>query len=425
MEENVPFVSLAVAVGCGLLIGLQREQAAGLDGQAESERLGGIRTYPLYALAGALCAQLAPQTGVIVPALVFIVLMAPVLIAYGVDVFRDRARGITTESAFAIAFIIGAIAATEGVAGTPTRRWLLALVSAVITMALLELKDPLHKLAARISRDEMVGAVKFLIFAVMLVPHLPNRAVGPLGAINPFKMGLLVVLMAAISAVGYVAVRVLGPGRGLSLAGLVGGLVSSTAVTLASASRSRREPGVSRACALAVVLACNVMVVRVMVEVGVVNTPLLGAMAWPLGAMLCAGVAASGWLYAGTREPASSDEPLEVTNPFEMGSALKLAGLFATVQLVAKVAQQSAGAAGLYAAAALSGLTDVDAITLSLAELATGSLDQAIAARGILIAVGTNTLVKAGMALWLGSATMGRTVAAALAAMIVAGWVVP
>lgn len=423
MEDHDPFVSFAIALGCGLLIGLQREQAAGVDGQTETERLGGIRTYPLYAVAGALGALLARHDGLILQALVFLVLMAPVLIAYAIDVSRDRDRGITTETAFAMAFIIGTIAATEGVAGTPVGRWLLALVASVGTMALLALKDPLHRLAALISRDEMVAAVKFLIFAVMVVPFLPDGAFGPLGSFHPFKMGLLVALMAAINFVGYIAVRLLGPGRGLGVAGLVGGLVSSTAVTLSSAGRSRREPGVSRACALAVVLACSVMVVRVMAEVAAVNPSLLGAVARPLSAMLLAGLVASAWLYAHSDAVAASDEPLGVKNPFELGSALKFAALFALVQLAAKVAQQYAGAGGLYAAAALSGLTDVDAITLSLAGLAPGGPDQATAVHGILIAVGTNTCAKVAMAFWLGSGAMGRTVATALVAMVAASWV--
>lgn len=420
------FVSLAIALGCGFLIGLQRQHvlATGSEQDGPGE-LGGVRTYPLYGLAGALSMLFLPTAGPVLLIVVLLVMMFPVMLAYWDDVRQGRGRGVTSEVTFVIAFLLGAVSAAETSITPPSHRWLLAAAGAVATTSLLAMKEPLHRFARIISREEMYDAVQFLVFGVMVLPFLPDESYGPHEALNPFRMGFLVLLMSSISFAGYVAVRWLGPGRGLGVAGLVGGLVSSTAVTLSAAGRSKREPQVADACALAIVLACSVMVVRLILEILAVNRDLLSTILPKFIGMLAAGVLISWWNYRCSRDVTTSDTEVQLRNPFELVNALRFAGLFAIIQLIAKAAEANAGTGGLYVASAVAGLSDVDAITLSIARMAAGGLDAGVAARCILIAVGANTLVKVGMAMWLGGGGLGRKVLISLALMLTAGWVVP
>lgn len=419
-----PFVSLAIALGCGFLIGLQRQQVARSGESAGPGELGGVRTFPLYSLAGALAMLFPGVTGPVILVVVLLVLMFPVMLAYWDDVRQGRDRGATSEVAFVIAFLLGAVAAAEALVIPAPQRWLLAAAGAVATTSLLAMKEPLHHIARVISREEMYDTVQFLIFGVMVLPFLPDETYGPYEALNPFRMGLLVLLMASISFAGYVAVRWLGPGRGMGVAGLVGGLVSSTAVTLSASGRSKREPAVADACALAIVLACSVMVVRLIIEIVAVNRDLLPAVLPKFIGMLVAGAIISWWYYRRSREVMTTGGEVELRNPFELANALRFAALFALIQMIAKAAESHAGTGGLYVAAAVSGLTDVDAITLSIARMAAGGLEASVAANAILLAVGTNTLVKIGMAMSLGGGGLGYKVLLALASMVAVGWVV-
>jgi len=419
VDQTELFAGLGVAIGVGFLIGLQREQQSA-GGDASSRNLGGIRTYPLAALLGAACALLARPFGAWIVGAGLVVLLVPIAIAYADEVRRDRDRGITSEVAFVLTFLLGALALTPEVLPGLKTRLLATAAAGVAAAALLSLKRPLHDWVARVSSEDMYATVKFAILAVIVLPLLPDRTYGPYDVVNPFHVGLMVTLIAGISFAGYVAVRVLGPGRGLGVTGLLGGLASSTAVTLSFAGRVKRDPDVAAPCALGIVLASTVMAVRVVAEVAVVNPGLVQAVAVPVGSMTAAGLAATLFLYR-ARRSSTGAEPVRIANPFELGSALKLGAVFVVVLLVARAAQEHLGTTGIYAAGALGGLTDVDAITLSMARLERQGLDPRTAATTIFLAVGSNTVVKAGMTVVLGGWTLGRRTLPAFAAMLAAG----
>ena len=385
------------ALGLGVLIGLERQRTRG-----DSEVFAGVRTFALVALFGSVSVFASEQSGLPwLVGLTFLSVLAVVITAYQAT-SRKGAIGATTEVSVLITFFIGCICAwgQVGIAGAVT----------VVAMLLLSLKSWLHNLAKRIEPSDVEATLKFAIITLIVLPLVPNTNFGPEGleVINPYKTWLMVVLIAGLNFVGYILVKVLGREHGFGLTGLLGGLVSSTAVTLGFSQRSRIEPNLAPVLTLSILLAWTVMYFRVVIEVGVVNFAL--AKDLTLG-MLFMGIVSLAiclllWRKGRSKEKAEVESG---HNPFELGDAIKFGGLFAVVIFIASAAQAYFGDTGLYVAGALAGLTDVDAIALSMANLAQQNPDSSTAAaRTIVIAVISNTMVKCGMAIWLGAPSMRR-----------------
>lgn len=397
------------ALGLGLLLGLERER------KRDAELLfGGIRTFALIALLGALGAFMEREMnqGWLILA-AFIALSALVIVSYATTAARGE-LGITTEVTALLAFIVGALCGWQEVG--------VASVATVVCLLLLTLKDFLHGLARRVELADVEATLTFAVISVIILPLLPNENFGPppVDVINPYKIWLMVVLIAGLNFLGYLLVKVLGGEHGLVLTGILGGLVSSTAVTLSFSQRSRQEPAMSSAFVLAIVVAWTIMFLRVVVMVALVNSALATDLALALGCMAAAGLLVSLVLWRRSR----ARETGVVTagaNPFELSEAIKFGLLFGIVTVVAKAAQTYLGATGLYLAGAVAGLTDVDAISLSMAHLAkTNPENLVVAARTIVIAVLANTLVKAGMAVFMGAPALRRTIVSATLLLLIA-----
>lgn len=400
------------------MVGLQREQSSPDGGPSP---LGGIRTYPLVALTGAVAMLLAGTVGPWIVLAGFAAVMVLIGLAYADDLRRGLDRGITSEIAMLLIYLIGALCLAREMLQPWKTRMLVSAGTGVAVMGLLSLKHPLHDLARRVSKEDIYATLRFALVGVILLPLLPNRAYGPMQVLNPFHIGTMIVLIAGISFLGYVAIRVLGPGRGLGVTGLLGGLVSSTAVTLSFSGRAKNEPAVAGACATGVVLACSIMPIRVIAEVAVVNPGLVRTVAIPMGAVAAAGLLSAGALFLASRKQKAAAEQVKVANPFQLSSAVKFGLLFAAVLFVSKAATLHFGAAGIYLAGLLAGTTDVDAITLSMAKLSREGLDPNRAATTILIAAASNTVVKGSLAVSLGGWAFGRRVIGAFAGMLAAG----
>lgn len=429
--------SLVVALAIGFLIGLQRAQASVADDSSSpttselrerpsGRSIGGIRTYPLVALVGAVAALLVPSVGMVALAIAGLGVLVPIALAYADDLRSGRQRGLTTEMALLITFLLGAFSASIPTIPIDKQRWLLSATVGIVVTSVLSLKQPLHTLAQRISREDLLAWLKFAIVAVVIVPLLPDEAYGPLPelrVLNPFKIGIMVVLVAGLSLVGYGAMRWLGPSRGLSVTGVIGGIVSSTAVTLAMSQRSKSHAALEQPCALAVVLANSIMPLRVVVIVFLAQRELALAIAPELLAMAATGVLSTfifrRRIHSGESVGPSSD--VVIANPFELGSALKFGALFAVILVLTRFAERQLGEAGLYAAGFVAGITDLDAITLSMTQLLNGgnSVTVGIASNVVLIAVVANTLFKAGLARMLGSRRYSDAVLVSFAAMFV------
>lgn len=416
-----PFASLGLALAAGLLIGLERERSAPREAGQDSF-LGGVRTHPLFALVGGVATLVSRQLGPVAVALPLLALIVLLALNYGGDLLRARNRGVTSEAAFLLSFLLGALALTSGVLEPLATRAFVVAGTAVVATFLLSSKATLHPLVERVTASDVSATLKFLVVTVVVLPLLPDRTFGPYDVLNPFQLGMLLVLISAISFIGYAAIRLLGAERGLGLTGLVGGLVSSTAVTLAMAGRARERPAIAGPAAFAVMLASTVMFARVLVVVAVVNPALVRHLVYPMATGAVGGLVACLILWRRTARSGQPATEVAFENPVELGRAAAFALLFGLVLLGSKAASVHLGSGGAYVAGILAGATDVDAVALSMAELArSGSLTGQVAATATFLGVAANTLAKGFLALGVGGAAFGRRVLAAQALVLLAG----
>jgi len=411
MNDTSLLVRLVVALAIGLLIGLERGWRQRED--AEGERTAGLRTYTLIALLGALSAILAGATSPVFLGLSFL----GFALAFGAFAWLEaRIEGnfsVTGVVAALITFALGAYAALGDLQ--------IAVAMGVTVMLILALKNPLHSWLRRLTWLEVRSVLILLAMTFLALPLLPDRTIDPWDAINPAEIWLLAIIIAAISFAGYIAIRVMGSHAGVALAALAGGLASSTATTVTLARMAREHPVASPLLAGGILLAGSVMIARVLVVASALNSALLVPLAWPLGTAGLVLLVVAGALFLTNRKGSEEHPRLSIRNPFDLGTALQLAALIAVISLLAKAARAVMGDAGLTVLAALSGLADVDAITLSLARLSHQDITVATAALGIGIAAAVNTLVKAGMAFSLGTKQAGWIVSGTSGAAIAAG----
>lgn len=409
--------NFVIALLLGALVGIEREKHR-RDEHPTS--FGGLRTYILFAQAGAVSAWLSlhMQSSWLFVVTVLVVALA-VLIAY---VLENRSSpnslGLTSEiSAITVTLLGGAV--MFGYAE-------LAVMLGILTSAILTFKQPLHGLVNKIGMDDLYAGLKLLIASFIVLPLLPNTPVDPWQALNPYKLWLLVILISSMSLLGYVAVRWLGAAHGAVVTGISGGLASSTAVTLSFARSSKVEsdPLAADTQACGLLLAWLVMFIRVMVTVTIVFKPLLAALWLPFSVMACttAVMAAVFYWHGSRRYQAPKQSSVKVTNPFSLLAAIKFGALFAAILLLVKLTEHYAAEEGLYLLAAVAGLTDVDAITLSMSEYGRQSAEGlTTAAVAIIIAALSNTLVKCALVYTLGARALANKVLLATAAILTAG----
>lgn len=394
-------VSLAIALGLGLLVGLQREWV--------HKRVAGIRTFALVALFGGLSAVAGETLGGWVIAAGLTGCVALLVLAHLPQLTGDgeRSRGLTTEFALLVTYLIG-VAAVLGYRVEAT-------VCAGTMLVLLQEKPRLHDWVGRFGEGELRALSRLVLLGLVILPLLPNRDMGYLDVINPFRIWLMVVLIVGISLAAYLAAKFIGGSRGIVLSGLIGGLISSTATTAGIARRSKTTPQGSRACALIVMVASAIVFVRVIVEIAVVageaGRPMLGPFAALFGWALIVSWILSRFVKIHDQEGDGEEVPSEFK------AAVIFALLYVGVLLGVAYARQHLGEAGLYAVAAISGLTDMDAITLSTSELVTkGHIAADQGWRVILLGGMANLLFKAGMVAVLAHRSMLWPVLAAFGA---------
>lgn len=414
MELSELVLRFGIALLIGVLIGLEREYTRLKE---EVRTFAGVRTFPLIAVLGCSAALLTDLTSGWAFGATLLLIGALMAIAYTIDALDQRV-GLTSEMAAIVVFVCGALAYWGYLE--------LAAALAVVTFGFLTLKPQLHLLAQRVSSEDLYATLKFAVISLIILPVLPNQTYGPppFDAFNPYKTWLMVVFISGISFLGYVLIKVVGPRRGVGLTGLLGGLVSSTAVTLSFSQRSQEEHNLGRPFALAITLAWTVMFGRVVVEVAVLNHELLRLVWMPMAAAMAAGLVFCAIYYFAQRPDQESD--VKLSNPFELGPAIKFGILYAVILIAAKAAQYYFQDTGLYVASILAGVADVDAITLSMAELAgaPGGVAPSTAAVAVVLAVVSNTVVKGGIALGVGSQMLRRVLWLPFVAMLVTGIVV-
>ena len=387
--------SFLIAVLLGFLVGLERERKREDFGSI----FAGVRTFPLIGLFGALIGNLSTSAGSPIVVSGFLVLGALLALAYWRQSAGDKVGG-TSEIAALVTFGLGIVAGKGEFAA--------ALAGAVITTGVLSLRQELRLLVGAITREDLFAIVQFAAVSLIILPLVPDRGYGPWAVWNPRTIWLLVVLISGISFVGYVAVKVIGTRRGIGLSSLLGGLASSTAVTLTFSERSRQNPTLGRILAVGAVAASAVAAPRLLILLGVVESSLVVPALVPLGTLFVVTTAIGLVILRGGRDPGI--EATQLDNPFRLRIALQFGVLFAVVLFVARAAEALLGASGVYLASVLAGITQLDAIALSLAQQVGNGLDHGTATRGLALAVASNAMFKATLAMILGSRSFGRAV---------------
>lgn len=365
---------LSIAVLLGALIGLQRE--------ASQSRLGGVRTFPLVALLGAFAGFLpgpwAAGAGLLA--------LAAVVFAASRGSGKSETGGITTEVAVLATYLIAVYAARGSLA--------VAGIAGAAVAVLLQFKPELHGAVDKLGEEDMRAIMRFAVVAMIILPILPNEAYGPQGTLNPRESWLMVVLVVGLALAGYIAYKFIGKRGGMLAAGLLGGTISSTATAFGYSRQAVKQPKTASISGGVVALACAVVFVRIMAELGVVAPQVLrkGALPMSLAASAAAGFAFAVFWFS-TGEP----EGVEPKNPGGMLAAVGFGAGYAVIGLLMALGHERfAGSEWLIAA--VSGLTDVDAVTLSTGRLATaGAIEADLAWRLALVAASSNTLFKAGL----------------------------
>ncbi len=408
-----PWWRFGVALLIGALLGLEREF---FQQKEDTPDFAGIRTFSLIALLGSVAAYLVTDYGMLPIALSLGGLILLATMSYlGALVRSKKETGITTEVAALLTFLFGVL--VMGDKGT------VAIALAVLTSLLLALKGRLHGVIRRMNSEDLRVTMQFALVAAVILPLFPDRAIDPLGILNPFQVWLMVVFVSGIGFSGYVLMKVMGASKGIYLTGILGGLASSTATTISFSSASRENPALSANYARAVVLASSVMIPRILLLVLVVYPPLLRIISFPLAAMLVSGLVI---IFIHHRKDKTSEikseQSINVANPLKLSTAIKFGLLFAVVLLIIEFAQSSFGSIGVYFASAIAGLTDVDAITLSVSRMASNAqLDLQVTGVAVIIAALMNTTSKGAIVYFTGSKELRRTVILSFGLILLVG----
>ncbi len=400
------FTRLLVALALGLLVGLQRERT--------EDSLAGFRTFPLITLTGAIAGVLDAQLGGVWIFAAGLLALAALLVVGNVVKLRagDQDPGMTTEVAALFMWVVGGLA-SAGLLGV-------AVVMGGLCAVLLHLKEPMEGFAENLSDRDVRSVMQIALIGLVVLPVLPDRAYGPYDVLNPFQIWLMVVLIVGISLASYVIYKAVGARAGTLLGGVLGGLISSTATTASYARRVGDEPGLARLGAVVIMVASTVVYARVFAEVAAAAPGVLWDLGPPLLALAGANLAISLVGFLDVRK--SRAQMPEQENPTELKAALVFGALYGVVIFALAAARDGFGDLGVYVVAFLSGLTDVDAITLSTANLVeAGSLEPHAGWRSIVIASLSNLLFKGGIAASLGGSTLARQLAPYFGASLLAG----
>lgn len=392
-EELQHLPAFLTSLAVGLLIGLERERSPAAK--------AGLRTFALVALFGTLAAMLSEKTtSPWISPVGLLIVGAMMVAAYARrDSEESSDPGTTTVAAVIVCYALGTIIWH----GYTT----LAVMLAIITTMLLYFKTELRIFTQSLTRRDFISTLQFAVLTFIILPILPNQTYGPYDALNPYQIWLMVVLISGVSLAGYVALQLTGQRHSASLLGLFGGLVSSTATTLVYARHGKKDPALAQLAVVVILLANLVVLVRLSLLGAAVSPKLLPQLLAVLGTGLACGMA--GTYYWWRKLQRQADTPLpEITNPTEIRTALGFGLLYAIVLFCAAWLSDIAGSKGLYAVALVSGLTDVDAITLSSLRLfELGKLQAGQATTAIGLAVISNIAFKLGVVLFVAGRQIG------------------
>ena len=413
MTELENFKLLGITLAIGLLIGLERGWR--YRDRGEGMRVAGLRTYGMISLLGGLSGMLAQQVDAFLMGFVFLGLTSVLLVAYSKSVDKFEDFSITSVIASLITFTLGALT----VFGHIT----LASAGAVVITSLLGFKPLLHGWLKKLEQEELYATLKLLLISVVMLPILPNQGYGPWAAFNPYHIWWMVVLITGISYLGYFAIRIVGNQHGPVLTGALGGLVSSTAVTLNLSKLSTQQPNMENVLAAGILTACATMFARTLLVTWVMN-PALSRLLLPALLVMTIFTYFVAFLLWRYKPGFGVIDEIALENPFQLGMAIKFGAFLVLIMLLSKLLKIYFGDIGTYFLAAASGLADVDPITLSMSQMSKEGLDVSVATRAIFIAVSVNSGIKGIFSWVIGGRALALRVGSTLVGAVVAGLLV-
>jgi len=385
---------LGIAILIGALIGLEREHSR----NPGAKSFAGIRTFPLIAIYGFISAMLASYLTLFF----YFAFMFALVILVGLSYYttaKGGRIGITTEHSALMVYILGSMVFWNLI--------LVAAISAVIMALFLSLKIQLHEFVQKVTAEDIFAVLKLSIVTIIIFPLLPDRSFGPNQIINLRLIWMMVIFIALLSFLGYILTKYVGYKKGISVTSIFGGLVSSTALTFSFAKKSVENDSLSPNFGVGVLIATTMVFPKVLLEIAVVNSQLAKLALIPIIIFVCVGIALSIFMWKKINSVELTG--IDLKNPFELKSALYFGLIFGTILLVSKLAQLNFGDRGSYLISFISGLTNIDAITLSMAQLAARNSIQPMAAlNSIVIALFANLLFKGTIAVMLGTKVMAR-----------------
>lgn len=384
-------VRLLIALGAGFLIGLEREHAA-LTQKLNS--FAGIRSFIFVALMGFSGMMMA----VIFDPWIFIGLLLSVLVLIGISYWATAAAGdlgTTTELSLLLSYVLGGLTFLGFIE--------ISLMITVVVVVLLSAKFKLQDAIGKITSEELYDFIRFAVLVLLVFPFLPDENLGPFNVLNPREIGWVVILTSGLGLVGYILMRLLGSGKGILLSGIVGGLVSSTAVTWVFAKKSKESPTISLHCAVAILAASSIMIIRVLIWAFIFNNQLFTRLVIPVSFVFLVALGVAVAFYYKQRKSESIETEMGKGKPLDIQGALFFGLVYTVILLVVSYANEYLGEKGMLISSAIAGLSDIDAITISVSKIAGESLSLSIASNAILIATVSNTIVKLGIGISAGS----------------------
>lgn len=397
LSQGEFIIRLLVAIGIGALIGLEREHSSLHD---KNGSFAGIRTFSFVALLG-LIGGLAFY---VLSAWVYLALLFVVAILTGISYWITASKGeigATTEFTLIISFFLGTLTLLGLVE--------ISLMITVVIIVLLSAKLKLQTMIGKITPEELYDFIRFIVIALLIFPFLPDKTFGPYNVINPREIGWVIILTSGLGFIGYLLMKFMEANKGILISGIIGGLVSSTAVTWVFAKKSKENEAHSHSCAIAILAASSIMIIRVLIWIFIFNKALFNQVYWAFALLFLSAIGITLFLYFTQKKKENIESSMRQGKPLDLSGALVFGTIYTVILLLVSYANARLGERGIMISSGIAGLSDVDAISITLSKLT--NLDFRVAGKALLIATISNTLVKMGIGFWAGSGPLKKHLA--------------
>lgn len=389
-------IRLLVALGIGAVIGLERQFRAMKE---NTQGFAGIRTFIFLVLLGFISALFYYLFSMWIYVTLFIGVSILIASTYWFAATKGD-RGATTEFSSLLAFVLGSLTFVGFIE--------ISLMVTVLIVLVLSSKFRIKTIVGMITAEELYDFIRFVVIALLIFPFLPDQTYGPYSVLNPKEIGWVIILTSGLGFLGYILTKFLGARKGILLGGIVGGLVSSTAVTWIFAKKSRENESLSASCATAILAASSIMFIRVLIWTFIFNKTLFHNLVPGIGLLFVSAIGITLYLFFnGNKNPIDSSE-MPLKKPLDLKGAIVFGVIYIVILLVVSYANENLGERGTLISTAIAGFSDIDAITISISKLTGESLELSIGAVAILIAVISNTLVKMGIGIYAGSSVLRK-----------------